>query len=97
MSIKIYVGNLSLDSTDGELQALFEAYGKVDFAEVIVDQCTKRSRGFGFIEMTNREEGLKAIQELDSKNLGGCSLKVTEARAWSNSGSGRREWIQSHW
>ena len=77
MSIKIYVGNLSFDSTEGELQALFEAYGKVDSAKVIVDQFTNRSRGFGFIEMTNREEGLKAIQELDSKNLGGCSLKVS--------------------
>ena len=71
MSIKIYVGNLSLDSTEGELQALFEAYGKVDCAEVIVDRFTKRSRGFGFIEMTNREDGLKAIRELHSKDLGG--------------------------
>jgi RNA recognition motif-containing protein len=97
MSIRIYVGNLSLDSTDGELQALFEAYGKVDCAKVMVDLCTNRSQGFGFIEMTNREEGLKAIQELDSKNLGGCNLKVTEARPRSNSGSGRREWIQSNW
>ena len=97
MSIKIYVGNLSLDSTDGELQALFEAYGKVDCAEVIVDRFTRRSRGFGFIEMTNREDGLKAIQELHSKNVGGCSLKVSEARLKSNSGSWRRDWIQSHW
>jgi RNA recognition motif-containing protein len=97
MNIRIYVGNLSFDSTEGELQALFEAYGKVDCAMVIVDRFTNRSRGFGFIEMTNREEGLKAIQELDSKNLGGCSLKVVEARPNSNSGSGRREWIQSHW
>ena len=97
MSIKIYVGNLSFDSTEGELQALFEAYGKVDCAKVIVDQFTNRSRGFGFIEMTNREEGLKAIQELDSKDLGGRSLKVTEARPKTNSGSGRRDWIQSNW
>jgi RNA recognition motif-containing protein len=97
MSIKIYVGNLSFDLTERELQALFEAYGRVDCAEVIVDRFTKRSRGFGFIEMTNREEGLKAIQELDSKNLGGCNLKVTEARLKSNSGSWRRDWIQSHW
>jgi RNA recognition motif-containing protein len=97
MNIRIYVGNLSFDSTEGELQALFEAYGKVDCAMVIVDRFTNMSRGFGFIEMTNREEGLKAIQELDSKNLGGCSLKVAEARPKSNSGSGRREWIQSHW
>jgi RNA recognition motif-containing protein len=97
MNIKIYVGNLSFDSTEGELQALFEAYGKVDCAELIVDRFTKRSRGFGFIEMTNRKEGLKAIQELHSKNVGGCSLKVSEARLRTNSGSWRRDWIQSHW
>ena len=95
MSIKIYVGNLSLASTEGELQALFEAYGKVDCAEVIVDRFTKRSRGF--IEMTNREEGLKAIRELHCKDLGGRSLKVAEARPKTNSGSWRRDWIQAHW
>ncbi len=97
MSIKIYVGNLSFDSTEGELQALFEAYGLVDSAKVIIDKFTNRSRGFGFIEMTNREEGLKAIQGLDSKDLGGRSLKVAEARPKNDSGSGRRDWIQANW
>ena len=91
MSIKIYVGNLSFDSTEGELEALFEAYGSVDSAKVIIDKFTNRSRGFGFIEMTNREEGLKAIQGLDSKDLGGRSLKVSEARAKTNSGGGWRD------
>ncbi len=81
MSINIYVGNLSFDSTEGELEALFEAYGLVDSAKIIIDKFTNRSRGFGFIEMTNRGEGLKAIQGLDSKDLGGRSLKVSEARA----------------
>jgi RNA recognition motif-containing protein len=90
MSIKIYVGNLSFDSNEGELKGLFEAYGEVDSAKVIVDQFTGRSRGFGFIEMTNREEGLKAIQELDSKDLGGRALKVNEARPKNDSGNGRR-------
>jgi RNA recognition motif-containing protein len=99
MSIKIYVGNLSFDSTEGDLKGLFEAYGAVDSAKVIVDQFTNRSRGFGFIEMENREEGLKAIQELDSKDLGGRSLKVNEARPKTNSGGGdgRRSEGRSRW
>ncbi|MDQ7782574.1 MAG: RNA-binding protein [Desulfomonilaceae bacterium] len=99
MSINIYVGNLSFDSTEGELQTLFEAYGAVDSAKIIVDQFTNRSRGFGFIEMQNREEGLKAIQELDSKDLGGRALKVNEARPKTNSGGGggRRESRGSRW
>jgi RNA recognition motif-containing protein len=90
MSIKIYVGNLSFDSSEDELKCLFEAYGAVDSARIIVDQFTSRSRGFGFIEMENREEGLKAIQELDSKDLGGRSLKVNEARPKASSGGGER-------
>ena len=76
MSIKIYVGNLSFNSSEHEIQGLFEAYGAVDSVKIIVDQFTNRSRGFGFVEMENREEGLKAIQELDSRDLGGRSLKV---------------------
>ena len=85
MSINIYVGNLSFDANEGELKGLFEGYGVVDSAKIISDQFTGRSRGFGFIEMSNREEGLRAIQELDSKDLGGRSLKVNEARPKSDS------------
>lgn len=88
MSIKIYVGNLSFDTNEGDLKSLFETYGAVDSAKVISDQFTGKSRGFAFIEMENREEGLKAIQELDSKDLGGRSLKVNEARPKTNSGGG---------
>lgn len=92
MGIKIYVGNLSFDSSEADLEGLFAAYGEVESAKVIVDQFTNRSRGFGFIEMANREEGLKAIRELDSKELGGRQLKVNEARPKSdnrNRGGGR--------
>jgi cold-inducible RNA-binding protein len=88
MSINIYVGNLSFDSNEGDLRGLFETYGTVESVKVIVDQFTNRSRGFGFIEMANREEGLQAIQALDSKELGGRSLKVNEARPKTNSGGG---------
>jgi RNA recognition motif-containing protein len=100
MSINIYVGNLSFDASESELKSLFEAYGVVDSAKIIVDQFTNRSRGFGFIEMQNREEGLKAIQELDSKDLGGRSLKVNEARPKNSSGGGgggRRDSGKSRW
>ena len=89
MSINIYVGNLSFDSSEDDLRGLFEAYGAVDSVKIISDQFTNRSRGFGFIEMQIREEGLKAIQELDSKDLGGRSLKVNEARPKTNSGDRR--------
>jgi len=94
MSIKIYVGNLSFDSSEADLKGLFSTYGEVESAKIIVDQFTNRSRGFGFIEMTDREEGLKAIQALDSKDLGGRQLKVNEARpktdSRSRSGGGGR-------
>jgi RNA recognition motif-containing protein len=98
VSIKIYVGNLSFDSNEAELSGLFSTYGEVESAKVIVDQFTNRSRGFGFIEMANREEGLKAIQELDSRDLGGRTLKVNEARPKTNSGGdGRRKSGGSRW
>jgi RNA recognition motif-containing protein len=103
MSINIYVGNLSFDASESELKGMFEAYGAVDSAKIIVDQFTNRSRGFGFIEMRDREEGLKAIQELDSKTVGGRALKVNEARPRTNSGGGggggggRRDSGRSRW
>src|SRR4030043_1047324 len=97
MSINIYVGNLSFDASEGELKGLFEEYGAVDSAKIIVDQFTNRSRGFGFIEMQNREEGLQAIKELDSKDFGGRSLKVNEARPRTNSGGGGRERGNPRW
>jgi RNA recognition motif-containing protein len=90
MSINIYVGNLSFDTNESELKGLFATYGEVQSAKIVVDQFSNRSRGFGFIEMVNREEGLKAIQELDSKDLGGRSLKVNESKPKSDSRGGSR-------
>src|SRR5271157_3409649 len=100
MSFKIYVGNLSFDSSEADLNGLFATYGEVVSAKVIVDQFTGKSRGFGFIEMSDREEGLKAIQALDSKDLGGRSLKVNEAKPKTESrggGGGRRDGGGSRW
>jgi RNA recognition motif-containing protein len=89
MSINIYVGNLSFDTQEDELRDLFATYGAVESAKIISDQFTGRSRGFGFVEMTERDEGMTAIQELDSKDFGGRNLKVNEARPRRSSGGGR--------
>jgi RNA recognition motif-containing protein len=105
MSINIYVGNLPFNATEDELKGLFQTYGTVDSAKIISDQFTGRSRGFGFIEMSNREEGLKAVQELDSKDFNGRSLKVNEARPKTNTRGGgggggggqRRDGGRSRW
>jgi RNA recognition motif-containing protein len=80
MSMNIYVGNLSFDTVEDDLRELFAAFGAVESVKIISDQFTGRSRGFGFIEMATREEGMKAIQELDSKDLGGRPLKINEAK-----------------
>jgi RNA recognition motif-containing protein len=78
--MNIYVGNLAFDTVEDDLRELFAAFGAVESVKIISDQFTGRSRGFGFIEMASREEGMKAIQELDSKNLGGRPLKINEAK-----------------
>jgi RNA recognition motif-containing protein len=79
-TINIYVGNLPFGASEDQLKDLFEAYGRVDSAKIVSDRFTGRSRGFGFVEMAEREEGLKAIKELDSKDWQGRALKVNEAR-----------------
>jgi len=97
MSIKIYVGNLSFDSNDADLKGLFAGYGEVESAKVITDQFTGKSRGFGFIEMSSREEDLKVIQELDSRDLHGRNLKVNEAKPRTDSRGGGRSGGRSRW
>jgi RNA recognition motif-containing protein len=91
MSIKIYVGNLSFDSNEDDVKGLFTTYGEVESSRIIVDQFTNRSRGFGFIEMTNREDGLKAIQALNNQELGGRSLKINEAKPKTDQRDRRRD------
>jgi cold-inducible RNA-binding protein len=91
MSFNIYVGNLSFDASEGELRTLFGEYGAVDTVKIISDQFTGRSRGFGFVEMQDREEGLRAVKELDSKELGGRALKINEAKPKASGGGGRRD------
>lgn len=79
-SINIYVGNLSFDTTEDQLRELFESYGQVESATIVSDKFTGRPRGFGFVKMPEREEGLRAIQELDAKDFMGRNLKVNEAQ-----------------
>jgi RNA recognition motif-containing protein len=78
--MNIYVGNLSFDLGENDLRKAFEEFGSVDSVKIIMDKYTNRSKGFGFIEMSNDEEGKKAISELDGKDLDGRALKVNEAR-----------------
>jgi RNA recognition motif-containing protein len=78
--MNIYVGNLPFSSNNGDLEELFGQYGQVDSAAVISDRETGRSRGFGFVEMANDDEGRRAIEELDGHDMGGRNLRVNEAR-----------------
>ncbi|MDE0820330.1 MAG: RNA-binding protein [Opitutales bacterium] len=78
--MNIYIGNLSYNVTDQDLQKLFEEYGKVERSNIISDRETGRSKGFGFIEMPEQSEGQKAIEELDGQDLDGRNIRVNEAR-----------------
>lgn len=78
--INIYVGNLPYSADDQELQSVFEAYGEVKSAKVIKDMATGRSKGFGFVEMTDKEAGNKAIEALNDTDMDGRNIRVNEAR-----------------
>lgn len=78
--MNIYVGNLSFDMGDDELRTAFEEFGAVDSAVVIKDRFTGKSRGFGFVEMTEQTEAEAAIEGLNGKEIQGRELRVNEAR-----------------
>lgn len=80
MSKKLYVGGLSYDTDQQTLQDLFSQAGTVDSAAVITDRETGRSRGFGFVEMSNDEEAQNAIKMFNGKELDGRSITVNEAK-----------------
>ncbi|MBX3359354.1 MAG: RNA-binding protein [Phycisphaeraceae bacterium] len=77
---KLYVGNLSFGTNDSALRSLFEPFGEVSSASVVMDRETGRSRGFGFVEMTNDGDAENAINEMNGKNVDGRDLTVNEAR-----------------
>jgi len=78
--VRIYVGNLSFQSTDEGMSQLFSEYGKVDNASIVTDRETGRSRGFGFVEMPEENEARAAITALDGQAWEGRNLTVNEAR-----------------
>jgi RNA recognition motif-containing protein len=78
--MKIYVGNMSYDTTEGDLRLACEAFGKVESATIIKDKFSGESKGFGFVEMSSKAEGQAAIDGLNGKELKGRTLNVNEAR-----------------
>lgn len=86
--LNIYVGNLPFDTTEGDLEQLFSQFGQVNKSQLILDRDTGRSRGFGFVEMAEEEEGRKAIESLNGEQFGGRVLTVNEARPRQERGGG---------
>ena len=89
MGRKLYVGNLSFDVNNKDLEDLFAQAGACESAAVITDRGTGQSRGFGFVEMGSNGEAQQAIQQFDGQELKGRPLKVNEAKERDNSGNGR--------
>ena len=90
MSMKLYVGNLSFDTTSSDLQTLFAQAGTVESVSLIEDRETGRSRGFGFVEMQTKEEGAAAIEKFNGQEVSGRALKVNEAKPRENRNGGSR-------
>ena len=95
MSNKLFVGNLSFDTTENDLQDAFAAFGQVTETNLMMDRMTNRPRGFGFVTMASAEEAQKAIDGLNGKDLGGRALTVNVAKPReerpAGGGGGRRE------
>ena len=77
---KLYVGNMSFETTEDELRSLFEPFGEVGAIHVVTDRATGRARGFAFVEMIDDESASKAMAALEGKTVSGRALKVNEAR-----------------
>lgn len=87
--MKLYVGNLSYNTSEDELRDLFGAYGQPDSVKIIMDRDTGRSKGFGFVEFANDQEAKTAMSALNGKEVGGRALTVNEARPREEGGGGR--------
>jgi RNA recognition motif-containing protein len=88
MATKLYVGNLSFDTTGPRLAALFAEIGAVKSAEVVQDYYTGRSRGFAFVEMADRDEAEVAVKQLNGSEFDGRMIRVSEARPRGEEGGG---------
>ena len=87
---KLYVGNLSFDTTQSELEAAFSEFGTVESVTIVTDRDTGRPRGFGFVEMSSSAEAQAAIEGLDNRDLGGRTLKINVAKPREDRGGGGR-------
>jgi len=88
--VNIYVGNLPHEATDSDVQKAFEAFGKVSSINIIKDKFSGQSRGFGFVEMPNKDEAEAAIAGLNGTEMMGRALNVNEARPKTERGGGGR-------
>jgi len=88
MGKKLYVGNMSYEVDNSELEQMFSAHGTVESAQVINDRNTGQSKGFGFVEMSNDAEAQAAIKALNGQDCGGRALKVNEAKPRVSRGGG---------
>ena len=89
MSKKIFVGNLSFDTSSADLEALFAEIGTCESANVVTDRDTGRSRGFGFVEMSSASDADKAISSLNGRDVAGRQINVSEAKPREGGSSGR--------
>jgi cold-inducible RNA-binding protein len=92
-AVKLYVGNLSFDTSESDVREALSQFGQVDEVTLISDRETGRPKGFGFVVMPNDQEAREAINALDGKDLGGRNIKVNEAKPRTErSGGGRNRW-----
>ncbi len=100
MSNKLFVGNISFNTTENDLQDAFAAYGTVTEANLMTDRATGRPRGFGFVTMSSPEEAQKAVEAMNGKSIDGRALTVNIARPReersSGGGGGRRQYSGGH-
>lgn len=87
--MKIYVGNLSYDSTEQDVRQAFESHGEVRSVDIIMDKFSGRSKGFGFVEMPDKTQAQAAMAALNDSDLQGQTLRVSEARPRTDSGDRR--------
>lgn len=95
--MQLYVGNLDFSTTEQSLRDLFTAYGEVKSAKVITDRETGRSKGFGFVEMASKSDGIKAISKLDGQDVNGRNIKVNEAQEKPSGGGGGGNRNNNRW
>ena len=88
MSTKLYVGNLPYQTTESDLQTLFESVGAVASINIVRDRATAQARGFAFVEMSDADGAQRAINELDRHEYGGRNLTVNEAKPMTPRGNG---------